>query len=107
METDKIKIIFFGRPEFSIPAFQFLIKNGYQIIAAVTAPDKPFGRRKISTPPPVKVLARQNSIPVFQPVSLKRDAEFLQKFKELKPDLCVIVDRKSTRLNSSHSSISY
>ncbi|OGN05905.1 MAG: methionyl-tRNA formyltransferase [Candidatus Yanofskybacteria bacterium RIFCSPHIGHO2_01_FULL_44_22] len=91
METDKIKIIFFGTPEFSIPAFQFLIKNGYQIIAAVTAPDKPFGRRKISTPPPVKVLARQNSIPVFQPVSLKRDAEFLQKFKELKPDLCVIV----------------
>jgi len=41
--------------------------------------------------PPIKILAQQNNTPVFQPSSLKKDTEFLQKFKELKPDLCVIV----------------
>lgn len=91
MENNKIKIIFFGTPEFSVPAFRFLIEKKYNIIAVVTAPDKPAGRKKILTPPPVKTFAQQNNIPVFQPASLKKDAEFFQKFKELKPDLCVIV----------------
>lgn len=91
MKTSEVKIIFFGTPEFSVPAFRFLIENGYQILAAVTAPDKPVGRKKILTPPPVKTFAQQNNIPVFQPVSLKKDADFLKQFKELKPDICVIV----------------
>lgn len=98
MKTEKIKIIFFGTPEFAIPAFRFLIEKKHNIIAAVTVPDKPAGRQKILTSPPVKITAQQNNIPVFQPTSLKnpstssgQENEFFQKFKELKPDLCVIV----------------
>jgi len=91
MGTEQIKIIFFGTPEFSVPAFKFLIENDYRIIAAVTAPDKPVGRKQMLVSPPIKILAQQNNTPVFQPSSLKKDTEFLQKFKELKPDLCVIV----------------
>src|SRR3989338_11561265 len=91
MGTEQIKIIIFGTPEFSVPAFKFLIENDYRIIAAVTAPDKPVGRKQMLVSPPIKILAQQNNTPVFQPSSLKKDTEFLQKFKELKPDLCVIV----------------
>ncbi len=98
MNTKELKIIFFGTPEFSVPAFRFLIENHYQILAAVTSPDKPIGRKKILTPPPIKIFAQQNNIPVFQPTSLKnpsassgQENEFFKKFKELKPDLCVII----------------
>lgn len=87
----KTKIVFFGTPEFSLPAFRFLVENNYQIIGAVTAPDKSFGRKKILTPSPVKTFAQQNNIPVFQPNSLKKEPDFLQQFKELAPDLCIIV----------------
>ncbi len=86
MQPSEIKIIFFGTPEFSIPAFKFLFKNGYRIMAAVTSPDKPIGRNRTLTPPPVKIFARQNNITVFQPVSLKKDTDFFRQFKELMLD---------------------
>lgn len=90
METEKIKIIFFGTPEFSVPAFQFLIEQKYNIAAAVTALDKPAGRAQKLTAPPLKTTAQELGIAVFQPISLKNNQEFFKKFKELKPDLCII-----------------
>lgn len=97
METGQIKIIFFGTPEFSVPAFQFLIEKKYDITAAVTAPDKPAGRAQKLTTSPLKIAAQERGISIFQPLSLKnpsassgQENEFFKKFKELKPDLCVI-----------------
>lgn len=70
-ETSEIRIIFWGTPEFAIPAFEALFNNGYSVVAAVTNPDEPKGRKQILTPPPVKVFAQKHGIPVFQPNNLK------------------------------------
>ncbi len=67
-----------------------LVKKGYNIVAVVTAPDKPSGRGKKMTAPPVKKYAEQNNIPVFQPPKLKNE-EFLKSIKELRPTIQVVV----------------
>lgn len=72
-----LKIIFWGTPEFALPVFGALIKNGYNVVAAVTNPDEPVGRKQILTPPAVKALAQKHKIPVFQPV--KFDQELFKK----------------------------
>ena len=67
MTQDKnIKIVFWGTPEFALPTLETLFKNGYNIVAVITNPDKPVGRKNIITPPPVKVWAEKHNIPVFQ-----------------------------------------
>ena len=52
-------ILFFGTPEFALPALEALVKNGYTIVGIVTRADEPAGRGAIITPPPVKVLAKK------------------------------------------------
>ncbi len=79
-----------GTPDFAVKPLQALIDNGYEVVGAVTQPDKPVGRKAILTPPPVKVLALENNIPVFQPQTLKNGAG-VELLKELKPDLAVVV----------------
>ena len=72
MTQDKnIKIVFWGTPEFALPTLETLFKNGYNIVAVITNPDKPVGRKNIITPPPVKVWAEKHNIPVFQPPKLE------------------------------------
>lgn len=65
------KIIFWGTPEFALPALEFLLKNDYEIAGVVTALDEPKGRKFILTPPPVKILAQRYSLPIFQPDNLE------------------------------------
>ena len=72
------KIVFFGTPEFSACVLQGLIDAKYNIIAVVTQPDKPVGRKRILTPTPVKEVALRHNIDVYQPVSLRKDYEFLK-----------------------------
>ena len=85
----KIKIIFFGTPEFAkIILEKLLIQDDFKVMAVVTAPDKPVGRKQILTPPPVKVLSEKNNIPVLQPSKL--DEEFINKLKGLKPNLYIV-----------------
>lgn len=72
------KIVFLGTPEFSACVLQGLIDAKYNIIAVVTQPDKPVGRKKILTPTPVKEVALRHNIDVYQPVSLRKDYEFLK-----------------------------
>ena len=79
-----------GTPDFAVKPLQALIDNGYEVVGAVTQPDKPVGRKAILTPPPVKVLALENNIPVFQPQTLKNGAG-VEILKETKPDLAVVV----------------
>ena len=63
------KIIFLGTPEFAACVLQGLIDAKYNIIAVVTQPDKPVGRKRILTPTPVKEVALKHNIEVYQPVS--------------------------------------
>lgn len=82
------KIIFMGTPQFSVPVLQNLINNDYDVIAVVTQPDRPVGRKKVMTPPPVKVEAEKNGIPVYQPEKIREKGE-LEKILALDPDLIV------------------
>jgi methionyl-tRNA formyltransferase len=81
-------IIFMGTPDFSVPVLQRLINDGYNIIGVVTQPDRPKGRKKVLTPPPVKVEALKHNIKIFQPEKL-RTSEELSEIIQLKPDLIV------------------
>ena len=80
-----------GTPDFSVPALNALVEGGHDVIAAVTQPDKPKGRGKSILMPPVKARALELGIPVYQPVRVKKDEEFLQKMKELAPDVMVVI----------------
>jgi methionyl-tRNA formyltransferase len=82
------KIIFMGTPHFSVPILKRLIHDGYDVAAVVTQPDRPVGRKKILTPPPVKIEAEKWKIPVFQPEKIS-SAEETNKILELSPDLIV------------------
>lgn len=77
-----------GTPAFSVPILQQLIDDGYEIIQVVTQPDRPVGRKKVLTPPPVKVEAEKHNIPVFQPEKI-REKEQYEKILSLEPDLIV------------------
>jgi methionyl-tRNA formyltransferase len=86
----KLKIIFAGTPDFSVPPLNALINSEHQVVAVYTQPDRPSGRGRKLTPGPVKKLALEHDIPVYQPVSLKTD-EGLQAFEKLQADLMVVV----------------
>ncbi len=62
-----MKVVFMGTPDFSVPVLQTLLKDGYEVVAVVTQPDRPKGRKRVLTPPPVKVEALKHEIPVLQP----------------------------------------
>ncbi|MBM7701814.1 methionyl-tRNA formyltransferase [Metabacillus iocasae] len=81
-------IVFMGTPDFSVPVLQTLIQDGYHISAVVTQPDRPKGRKKVLTPPPVKVEAEKHGIPVLQPEKIRLEEEY-QKVLAYKPDLIV------------------
>ncbi|MBQ1263099.1 MAG: methionyl-tRNA formyltransferase [Oscillospiraceae bacterium] len=85
-----MNIIFMGTPDFAAASLKALIDAKYNVVAAFTQPDKPVGRKRIMTPPPVKVLAEQNNIPVYQPETL-RDGAAEEIIKGLKPDLMAVV----------------
>ncbi|NRD78825.1 methionyl-tRNA formyltransferase [Bacillus sp. BRMEA1] len=82
------KIVFMGTPDFSVPVLRRIITDGYEVIGVVTQPDRPVGRKKVLTPPPVKVEALKHGIPVFQPEKIRQQEE-LNKILALKPDLVV------------------
>lgn len=77
-----------GTPDFSVPVLDQLVKDGYDVCAVVTQPDRPKGRKRIITPPPVKEAALKHQIPVYQPEKLRDSAE-LQQLLALQPDLIV------------------
>lgn len=85
-----MRIVFMGTPDFAQVSLQALIDAGEQIVGVYCQPDKPVGRKKVLTPPDVKVCAQNANIPVFQPVSLKKD-ESIDQLRQLKPDLIIVV----------------
>lgn len=85
-----MKIVFMGTPEFAVPSLKKIIET-YGVESVFTQPDKPKGRGKKMAYSPVKEVALENNIKVFQPVKLKEDTEALEYLKELKPDFIIVV----------------
>lgn len=83
-----MRVVFMGTPDFSVPVLRRLIEDGYEIVGVVTQPDRPKGRKKELTPPPVKVEAVNHGLPIIQPEKLKRP-EDLQQVLDLEPDLVI------------------
>ncbi len=82
-----MRIVYLGTPDFAVKPLERLIENGYQVVAVVTNRDKPVGRKKIITPPPVKVFAMQAGIPVFQYDKIR--SEGVEDLKALSPDVMI------------------
>ena len=85
-----MKILFMGTPDFALFSLKGLCENGYNVVGVITQPDKPKGRGYVLTPPPVKVYAMEQNIPVYQPNSLRTE-EFASLLKEINPDLIAVV----------------
>ncbi len=87
MSSKNPKVIFIGTADFAIPILESLITNGYPLLAVITAPDKPVGRKQIITPPPIKILAEKHNIPVFQPKTI---SNIKNQISNIRPDLIVV-----------------
>jgi methionyl-tRNA formyltransferase len=85
-----MNIVFAGTPDFSVPALQALLDSPHDVVAVYTQPDRPSGRGRKTSASPVKQLALQNGLAVYQPVSLK-SAEAQQALAALQPDLMVVI----------------
>lgn len=84
-----LKIVFMGTPDFAVPSLRALHDHGHVVLAAVTQPDRPKGRGRILTPPPVKKAALAYGYPVLQPETVRSD-EFHAQMAQLAPDLFVV-----------------
>jgi len=85
-----MRIIFMGSPQFAVPSLELLHASTHEILAVVTQPDRPSGRKLQMQPPPVKVAAERLNIPVLQPVST-RSQDFFEETKLLQPELLAVV----------------
>ena len=85
MKNERLRIVFMGTPEFSVPVLEALIEN-YQVVGVVTQPDKEVGRHHEIKPTPVKEVALKHKISVFQPQKIKKE---YQDILDLKADLIV------------------
>lgn len=87
-----MKIVFFGTPQFAVPTLEALLDNSeFEIAAVVTQPDKRRGRGTELSPSPVKAIAESHKIPVWQPKSVKKDAETLEKLRSTQADVFVVI----------------
>ena len=82
------KIVFMGTPDFAVPGLLTLISN-HEVVGIVTQPDRPAGRGRQLQPPPVKLVAQANDIPVYQPISL-RSEEAIEPIREWAPDVIIV-----------------
>ena len=84
-----MKVLFMGTPDFAVPVLEELIKK-HDVVAVVSQPDKPKGRGKKLQPTPVKAVAVENNIPVYQPKRIKNE-EFVEILKGIEADVYVVV----------------
>ena len=85
-----MRILFMGTPDIAADSLAALLDAGHEVCAVFTRRDKPVGRKQILTAPPVKQLAQQHDIPVYQPRTL-RDGSSDELIKQLAPDIIVVV----------------
>lgn len=87
-----MKLVFLGTPDFAVPTLERLLSEpNFDVLAVVTQPDKRRGRGNALVPSPVKEVATAHQIPVYQPRSVKKDAETLEKLRSLRADAFVVV----------------
>lgn len=85
-----MRILCMGTPRFALPSLQLLLEAGKNLVGVVTQPDRPRGRGRIITPPPVKTWAQEQDLLVYQPQDLK-DPALVKRLGILQPDLIVVV----------------
>ena len=85
-----LRIVFMGTPDFSVPCLDGLIKDGHDIAAVVTQPDRPRGRSGKPVAPPVKELALKHNLQILQPQKL-RDPAFYEFLSKISPEIIVTV----------------
>lgn len=85
-----MKVLFWGTPEFAIPALRALSDEGHDVVGVVTQPDRPAGRGRQPTTSAIKAYALEEMIPVLQPEKAVGD-DFVARIRELQPDLSVVV----------------
>lgn len=85
-----MRILFMGTPDIAARSLAALLEAGHTVVGVFTRADKPVGRKQVLTAPPVKKLAVEHGIPVWQPATL-RDGEAEKVFRALQPDLVVVV----------------
>lgn len=86
-----LNILFMGTPDFAKESLEAVYNSKYNIIGVVTNPDKPKGRGMKVVASPVKEFATEKNIPVYQPEKVKNNTEFIEKIKELNPDIICVV----------------
>lgn len=86
-----MNILFMGTPDFAKESLEAIYNAKYNIIGVVTNPDKPKGRGMKMLASPVKEFALEKNIPVYQPLKVRKNTEFIEKIKELKPDVICVV----------------
>jgi methionyl-tRNA formyltransferase len=85
-----VRVAFWGTPEFAAPSLRALVGEGFEVVGVVTQPDKPQGRSREIIPSPVKQIAIEEEIQLFQPKNA-RDPELFEKLSLLNPDISVVV----------------
>jgi methionyl-tRNA formyltransferase len=85
-----MRILFWGTPDFAVPALQALLGEGHEITGVVTQPDRAAGRGRSLRPSPVKIAAQQEQLTIFQPARA-RGGEFVASLREVRPDVSVVV----------------
>ena len=86
-----MNVVFMGTPDFAVESLAKIHENGHNILAVVSQPDKPSGRGMKLLPTPVKEYALNNNLKVFQPEKIRKNEEFINELKALKPDVIVVV----------------
>lgn len=89
MPPSNLRIIFMGTPEFAVPSLRALIEHGEKVVAVVTQPDRPKGRGRVLTPPPVKLIAQDAGIDVLQPSKIKTE-DFLNTLRSYEADVILV-----------------
>ena len=83
-----MRVLFWGTPDFAVPPLRALLGEGFEVIGAVTQPDRPRGRsRSQLVASPVKEVALAEGLPVFQPETPRADPEFLEMLTLMAPDV--------------------
>lgn len=85
-----MRVVFMGTPDFAVPSLEKLIEK-HDVIGVFTQPDRPKGRGQRMQISPIKAVANKKGIPVYQPLSLKKESSYLNILKEIKPDVIVVV----------------
>ncbi len=86
MKKEELRVVFMGTPSISAKVLLAMIDDGYKIVGVIAQPDKPVGRHGELEKVPTKVVAEKYNIPVFQPVKIRKEYEFV---KELNPDVII------------------